>query len=39
MKMRELDAAADAKIADAIKAVNNNGSLRNISVNGSALVY
>jgi hypothetical protein len=37
--MRELDAAADAKIAAATKAANNNGSLRNISVNGSAMVY
>ena len=39
MKMRELDTVADAKIAAAAKAVNNNGSLRNISVNGSAQVF
>ena len=39
VKMRELDAVADAKIAAATKAINNNGSLRNISVNGSAHVF
>ena len=38
-KMRELDAIQDAKLEAAAKAVKANGSLRSITVNGSAAVF
>jgi len=38
-KMRELDTVQDAKMEAAVKAAKANGSLRSISVNGSAAVF
>ena len=39
VKMRELDEVQDAKLEAAKTAAKANGSLRNISVNGSTTVY